>query len=60
MVPLIYTGIFVCISIPRPALYETDKNIFAFITDIVYVRIWDKSGVGGKYCAEVKENIEIC
>lgn len=39
MLPLIYTNIFLCISIPRPALYETGKNIFAFITDIVYVRI---------------------
>lgn len=47
MLPLICTNIFVCISIPRPALCETGKNIFAFITDIVYVRIWDKNGVSG-------------
>ena len=39
MLPLLYTSICACISIPRSALCETGKNIFAFITDIVYVRI---------------------
>lgn len=51
---------YLCIFISRPTLYETDKNIFAFIMDIVYIRIWDKNGViRVNNVQKLKENMEI-
>lgn len=52
---------YLCISISRPTVHETDKNIFAFITDIVYIRIWDKNCViRANIVQKLKENMEIC
>lgn len=47
MLPLVNISICVCISVPRPALQEPSKNIFAFVTDFIYVRTWDKNGLTG-------------
>lgn len=52
---------YLCISISRPTLHETEKNIFTFITDIVYIRIWDKNGViRVNNVQKLKQNMEIC